>query len=301
MILRRVCMILVFFASTCHIALAGQQVYLPNTPASIPVILALEKIPQLEAQLYVNHSQANALFLRGDATMLLTGLAVGRKFYEQGVPLAIVSSHVVGMSYLVSAKGVAPVSSFKSLMGKKLWLPFPGSPLEEICLYFANQDGLKLGVDIEVGYTSFIAMVQLLERGKIEYALLPEPFVSVAESKGSIDVQLSLMELWNGESKEGKGYPQVALLAKQAWLRDNPELTQKFISSLVESVEYVQENPQGAVRKTHHLFSFGEEVLLNSLLRTEFTVLYGEPLKSSLKSYYHKIDKQLGADFDAVY
>lgn len=293
--------ILIIFICTVGSANAKEQVYLPTSPASIPLILALEKIPELEARMYINHSQANALFLRGDASLLLTGLAVGRKLYEQGIPLSIVASHVTGLSYIVSAKSVAPLRSFKDLLHKKIWLPFPGSPVEEVCRYFAKQEGLKLGKDIEVGYTSFTAMTQLLESGKIEYAVLPEPFVTVAEQKAAIKVQLSLVELWNGYNKGNSGYPQVALLAQQNWLSENQSLMEKFIVSLSQSIDFVQKHPQQAVDKTKQFFNLPDNVLIKSLFRTDFKMLYGEELNRVLRDYYHRIDQDLGDDFEAVY
>lgn len=301
MIWRVTCTILVLFICGFGTAQSQDQVYFPATPASIPLILALEKIPELKAHSYVNHSQANALFIRGDAPLLLTGLAVGRKLYEQGVPLSIMSSHIAGFSYLVSAKGLAPLTSFKDLAGKKLWLPFPGSPLEEVCAYFAQQDGMKLGEDIAVGYTRFDATVQLLKSGKIQYAVLPEPFVSLAEKKGAIDVQLSLTDLWNEYTKSDTGYPQVVLLARQDWLEKNPEVAKKLIEAFAQSVQYVREKPQLAAAKTKVFFTFPEDIVLQALSRINFLMLYGEELKMSVRDYYHKIGRDIEDDFEAVY
>jgi len=154
-------------------------ILVPATPSSIPVILAAEGFGEIK----VVHSlaQAHASFIRGDADFVLTGLSVGLKFYDQGIPVRIVASHVSGISYLLYNKQrVAKADSFIDLQGKKIWFPFPGAPLEEVSRYLAGREKLELGKDIDIGYGGFQSSVKLLKAGKIDAVALPEPFVTLA-------------------------------------------------------------------------------------------------------------------------
>jgi hypothetical protein len=77
-------------------------IYAPASTSSIPVILAMSKMPNAELTLYTNQSQANTLFLRGDISILVTGLSVGVDMFNNGAPVQMTNSFVSGLSYLVT-------------------------------------------------------------------------------------------------------------------------------------------------------------------------------------------------------
>jgi len=62
-------------------------IYAPASTSSIPVILAASKLKNVELTLYTNQSQANTLFLRGDVSILVTGLSVGVDLFKNGAPV----------------------------------------------------------------------------------------------------------------------------------------------------------------------------------------------------------------------
>ena len=106
------------------------QIYTPPTPSSIPLILAARNLENTKVTIFANHSQAHTLFLRDDVPILVTGLSVGIDFFRQGIPVQIVNSYISGLTYLVT-RG-KPVQTFRELQGQELYLPFEGSPIEEI-------------------------------------------------------------------------------------------------------------------------------------------------------------------------
>nr|NJM01908.1 ABC transporter permease subunit [Desulfobacula sp.] len=165
----------------------------PATPASIPVILAVKNLPGVKLTIFYNHSQAHSLFLTGKAQILSTGISVGVQFFRQGVPVKIINSHVTGLSFLVTTR---PIREFRELKGMKIWLPFPGSPLEEITRFLAQSEGLVWEHDIHVGYAMFATSVKLLQQKRIEAAVLPEPYVSLAETDPDLFVSLDYARLW---------------------------------------------------------------------------------------------------------
>ena len=167
--------IVLFFSSGVR---AGEgvpvKIYAPASPTSIPLILAAETLPGVEITIFTNHSQAHALFLKGEVQLLCTGLAVGVGFFRQGVPVRIISSHVAGLTWLVSDKAVSRLGDLK---GDSLYLPFPGAPVEEVTRFLARAEGLIWKQDIAIHYMAFPGAAMLLQQGRIRSAVLPEPFV----------------------------------------------------------------------------------------------------------------------------
>lgn len=248
-----------------------------------------------------NRAQAHASFLRGDTDILLTGLSVGLKFFDQGQQIKALASHVSSLSYLVYNSDLLPqINSFADLKGKKIWLPFPGAPLEEISHYFAGKKGLSLGEDIEVGYSDFQSSVKRLQLGQIEFVALPEPFVTLAmKASDKIKIGIDYSRLYRGYN--AVDYPQVVLLGKTKWLGDNSAMVKNFKQALKDAVELCQNNPQKAVKEVSGLYSFSDEVLHQSLSRTRFSVQYDQELKETVYTYYRNIGKELDGKYSELF
>ena len=278
----------------CSSSLASDRVRLlvPGTPSSIPLIIAANNVENIDVKVVHNLAQAHASFIRGDADLVLTGLSVGMKFFEQGLPVKIIASHISSLSYLVyNTDKIKKVEHFKDLVGEKIWFPFPGSPLEEVSKYFIKQEGLELGSDIEAGYGDFQSSVKMLQAGKRAVIVLPEPFVSLATKSPNIKVGVNFSKRWQEYNESS--YPQVALIGKPEWLEQNKELIKQFKIALEESINGCQADPETAITLTKEYFSLPEEVLISALLRTQFELLTDDELRTSVFSYYKTIGKTL--------
>lgn len=274
---------------------AGDKVRLlvPGTPSSIPLIIAAKKVSNIDVKVIHNLAQAHASFVRGDADLVLTGLSVGVKFFDQGIPVKIIASHVSSLSYLVyNSDKIKKIEHFKDLTGEKIWFPFPNSPLEEVSKYFIKQEGLELGLDMDAGYGAFQSSVKMLQAGKSSVVVLPEPFVSLAlKNSPNIKIGIDFSKLWS--EYNDSIYPQVALIGKAEWLNKNEELIAGFKKALKNSVLLCQTDPQTAITLTKEYFSLPEEILHSALLRTQFELLTDTDLQKSVFSYYKTIGTNL--------
>lgn len=271
----------------------------PATPSSIPLILAAEKMGNATVQIYQNNAQANTSFLRGEITILVSGLSVGVDMRGNDVPVQVLNSYVTGLSYLVT-HGEA-LDSLSDLNGGEVYLPFEGSPIEEATLFLAQQEGLTWGVDIKPVYSPFDASVVLLKEGKAKAVVLPEPFVSLVENEPSLFISLDYFERWNTLTGTYTGYPQVGSFANSAWAAQNPDQVAEFNAALEDSIRFIQENPEEAVVRVKDTFNLPEAVLLRSLARTHFSLLAGDALQASVNEYYQWIGKPLDDKYTEFY
>ena len=270
-------------------------VYAPATPSSIPVILAAGQMPDVDLTIFTDHSQAQALFLRGDVDLLVTGLALGVAFFEDGVDVTLLNSYVSGLTYLVTRDG--PIERFDQLADPEVYLPFEGSPIDEVTRFFVESEGLTWGEDVVPVYSPFPATVELLRQGKASAAALPEPFVSLVEGEEEVYVSLSYEERWETLTGSGDGYPQVGTFARQGWAKEHPEVVAEFNRRIAEAVEAAQEDPAAAVDAAAAELAFPAHLLRSALERTSFAPRYGAELKDEVRSYYETI----GASLDERY
>lgn len=279
---------------------AGQKVTIlaPATPSSIPVILAA-KDQDWKVKLFMNHSRAHSLFLKGDAEILVTGLSVGKKFFEQEIPIKIINSFVSGLSYLVSSDD--SLQNFRDLKGREIYLPFQGAPIEEVTKYFITQSGLNWQQDVNPRYAPFPSTVNMLLNNKIEVAILPEPFVTkVVSTNPDIEISISYFEAWNQFTGQKDGYPQVASFIKS----DNeikPELVNKFNQSLDAAINYIQNRPDSAVKSVKSRFDLTEKMLERSLKRTHFSPVTGQDLSNKITTYYQLLGKPIDETYQTFF
>jgi NitT/TauT family transport system substrate-binding protein len=263
------------------------------------VVLAAQQLPNANVTIYTNHSQANTVFLRGDADMLVTGLSVGASMFENGAPVQVVNSYVTDLTYLVTYG--QPVERFADLAGQEIYLPFEGSPTEEITRFLAEQDGLVWGEDIKPIYSPFPASVELLRQGKAKAVVLPEPFVSMVQGDEQIFVSLNYRQAWEAQTGGNSGYPQVAVFVNRDWAAQHSAEIEAFNQALADAIQAVQQDPVGAIEQTGSAFSFPQPVMLGALQRTGFAPLTDEALANSVLQYYQTIGEPLNAEFETFF
>jgi NitT/TauT family transport system substrate-binding protein len=278
---------------------AQLRIYAPASPSSAPVVLAAQQLPNANVTIYTNHSQANTLFLRGDADILVTGLSVGVSMFENGAPVQVVNSYVTDLTYLVTYG--QPVERFADLAGQEIYLPFEGSPTEEITRFLAEQDGLAWGEDIKPVYSPFPASVELLRQGKAKAVVLPEPFVSMVQGDEQIFVSLNYRQAWEAQTGGNSGYPQVAVFVNRDWAAQHSAEIEAFNQALADAIQAVQQDPVGAIEQTGSAFSFPQPVMLAALQRTGFAPLTDEALANSVLQYYQTIGEPLNAEFETFF
>jgi NitT/TauT family transport system substrate-binding protein len=271
----------------------------PATPSSIPLVIAAEKLPNTKITIFSDHSQASALFLKGETQILFTGLDVGMNFYKNKAPVVMLNSYVTGLTYLVTYG--LKVNSFKELKGKSIYIPFEGSPIEEIVKFFIEKDGLVYKKDITPIYSPFPSSLELLIQGKAEIVALPEPFVTMASSIPNVYVSFGFKEYYEKLTGKKNGYPQVGAFAMKSWAINNIDYIKLLHAELAKAIELIKNDPQTAVKIAAPYFSFTQPVLLKAIGNTTFSLSYSNDLLNEVFSYYQSIGMPLDPQYKELF
>ncbi|NMC67453.1 MAG: ABC transporter substrate-binding protein [Spirochaetales bacterium] len=271
----------------------------PATPSSVPLVIAAEKLPNTKITIFSDHSQASALFLKGETQILFTGLDVGINFYKNKAPVVMLNSYVTGLTYLVTY-GIK-VSSFKELKGKSIYIPFEGSPIEEIVKFFVEKDGLVYKKDITPVYSPFPSSLELLKQGKAEVVALPEPFVTMASSIPNVYISFGFKDYYEKLTGKKNGYPQVGAFAMKNWAINNIDYIKLLHAELAKAIELIKNDPQTAIKIAAPYFSFPQPVLLKAIGNTSFNLSYSNELLNEVFSYYQSIGIPLDPQFKELF
>ncbi len=301
--MKKLCVVLLLlfmvFASSSSFAENPIHLYAPPTPSSIPILLAAGNMDNVEVTVFSNHSQAHTLFLRGDTQVLTTGLSVGVNFFNNDIPVQMINSYVSGLSHLVTRD--RQVSRFQELQGEDIYLPFEGSPLEEVTRYFVQQEGLEWKKDIQPVYSPFPSSLELLKKGDAQVVVLPQPLATVAAAQEDIFVSFGYKEKWDALTGGTTGYPQVGTFVKADWAAEHKDFIRTFHQELETALQLIQDDPAQAVALTQGAFKFPEKILIAALKKTDFHLSTSTELQEDIRAYYRTVGAPLDDTFDAFF
>lgn len=104
------------------------------------------------------------------------------KIFNKTGKVQLLALNTLGVLYLLQNEGYPAVSSLNGLKGKTIYVPGAGANPEYITVAILQGAGLVIGSDVMIDtttYTSPDALATAFASGLIEFAVLPEPKVTV--------------------------------------------------------------------------------------------------------------------------
>ena len=138
----------------------------------------------------------------------------------------------------------AGISSIKDLSGKKIAVPQIANTQHLCLLSLLSEHGLKptgKGGDITINASSNADIVNLMDAGSIDAAVVPEPWGTIIENNGNAEILLDYDELfWNGH------YPAALVVTSADFIQEHPELVTEFLEMHESTTSFINQNPNEA-------------------------------------------------------
>ena len=153
----------------------------------------------------------------------------------------VLAVNTLGVLYIVE-RGES-VHSLADLKGKTVVAAGKGSTPEYALRYLLSENGIDPDTDVTLDWKSeHSECVAALASGQATVALLPQPFVTVAQSKiEGLRMALDLTAEWD---KLGSGSTLITgvIVARRAVVEENPAAVKAFLADYAASVEWVNAN-----------------------------------------------------------
>lgn len=175
---------------------------------------------------------------------------VAAKVYNSGNK-TIICSAVVGLGNLSLITTDESVRRFTDLKNKTVYVAGQGATPEYMFRYLLNENGMTWAGDkAEVKMDFSIPTAQLaaqLISGKIQYAVVPEPFATIAKTKSdkvrtALDFQKEYLEL----TGEEEIYPLSVMVVRSDFAKENPQLLAAFLAEYEAAVKWTSNNAAAA-------------------------------------------------------
>ncbi len=265
----------------------------PPSNSSLPLLLLAEEDPlpgvDIQADIFLNHAQALARLLRGEVDLLLTGSSQGWENYLSGSPILMISTGVWGISYLIGSIDCPRIESIADLAGKRIALPFPGSPLDFQTRFFLHKQDIDPDRDLTIIYSPLPQTVALLLKGQIDAAPIPEPLASELVINRGLQRFIDYKQAWAAATQGEALSPQVSLFTTRSYAERNAEMLKEFIVRWRAATQQVVSDPEKAAKKFSTALGFCEEVIAHSIAKTLFHVPSPEENRHRVKAYYEDV------------
>lgn len=199
--------------------------------------------------------------------------------------LQVVAINSLGVIYIVE-KGET-VKTLKDLKGKNVIAAGKGTTPECALRYMLSQKNMDADKDININFTADPAeAVSNLAQGKVSIAMLPQPYVTVAQSKvKGLRIAIDLNKVWN-DLDNGSSLVTGTVVARKDFIKKNPKAVEKFLKEYKESTKYATEN----VDKTAELSAkYGvtpnSQIAKKALPYCNITFIEGNDMKKAMQGY----------------
>lgn len=235
-------------------ALSSQEIRvgLLNGPSCIPAAYLMENTKSIKNVkiTYTKYADPQALLpklLKNEADIGFLPPNVAAKVYNS-TNGAIQVCAITGNGNLSLITKDKNVTSLQDLKGKTVYVAGHGATPEYILKYLLKEKNIKTdtpdGVTLDYSIPS-ANLAGMLVSGKIEYAVVPEPFSTVAIQKDSSVIALDLQKT-EYEKINKENYPLTVMVVRKDFAENNQAQLNAFLKEYEKACKWTIKNPAKA-------------------------------------------------------
>ena len=237
-----------------------------------------------ESTVVANATELMPLFLRGELDVLALPVNAGAVLYNKSQAGAtLLAVNTLGVLYIVE-KGGETITSVADLKGKTIYATGKSTTPEYALSYLLAENGLDIAADVTMEWKSeaseVVAQMATLDSA---VALLPQPFVTVAQTKvEGLRVALDMTAEW---ANVGSTLITGGLIIRTAFLNEHPEAVKTFLEEYSASTQYVNENVEEAAALVEQYIGVAAGVAKKAIPACNIVCMTGEEMKAAAEKY----------------
>ena len=203
----------------------------------------------------------------------------------------VLAVNTLGVLYIVE-NGNA-VQSVADLKGKTIVAAGKGSTPEYALRYLLQKNGINPDTDVTIDWKSeHSECVSALASGAATIALLPQPFVTVAQTKiSNLRVALDLTKEWDA-LHSGSALLTGVVVARTDVVKENPAAIDAFLQEYAASVQWVNANVADAAKLVGGYDIVDAAVAEKAIPNCNIVCITGSEMKEKLSGYLSVLNDQ---------
>lgn len=196
----------------------------------------------------------------------------------------LLAINTLGVVYIVE-KGNT-VQSLADLKGKTIYATGKGTTPEYALNYLLSESGLDMEKDVTMEWKSEpTEVVQILKKAESGVAMLPQPFVTVAQGNvEGLRVAADLNRIWK-DLDNGSMFLTGTLVVRTEFAQKNPEALAAFLKEYAASTKWVNENPGEAAKLVEKAGIVKADVAQKAIPYCNITCITGKEMQPAMNGY----------------
>ena len=225
--------------------------------------------------------------IKGELDMACVPANLAAVFYNKtGGDIEVLAVNTLGVLYIVETG--ESVQSIADLKGQTIVAAGKGSTPEYALRYLLSENGVDPDNDVTIDWKSeHSECVAALASGQASIALLPQPFVTVAQSKiDGLRMALDLTAEWDALDN-GSTLITGVIVARRGFVEEHPAAVSTFLSYYAASVDWVNANTADAAALIGEYGIVDAAVAEKALPYCNIVCLTGAELLEALPGYLY--------------
>ena len=225
--------------------------------------------------------------IKGELDMACVPANLAAVLYNKtGGDIEVLAVNTLGVLYIVETG--ESVQSIADLKGQTIVAAGKGSTPEYALRYLLSENGVDPDNDVTIDWKSeHSECVAALASGQASIALLPQPFVTVAQSKiEGLRMALDLTAEWDALDN-GSTLITGVIVARRGFVEEHPAAVSTFLSYYAASVDWVNANTADAAALIGEYGIVDAAVAEKALPYCNIVCLTGAELLEALPGYLY--------------
>lgn len=206
-------------------------------------------------------------------------------FHKTKGQIRLLAINTLGVLYVLETG--EEIETVADLAGKTIYATGMGSTPEFALNYILRENGLEPNQDVEIVYKNEHAEVAaLMAEGKVDIALLPQPFVTTVLNKDIARVALDMTEEWQKIAPEGSNLVMGALAINDEFYQENQDAVNDFLTEYAASVKFTNENVDEAAALSGAFDVIAEPVAQKAIPACNIVYYDGEEMMEMLEPFF---------------
>ncbi len=234
-------------------ALFAQKVGVLNGPSGIPCAYLMEETEKgnakYEFEKFASAQTELPKIMKGEIDIGFLPPNAAAKVYNSSKG-AVLCLGIAGSGNLFLLTKDQAVKSVKDVDGKTISCAGQGATPEYMMKYLMKKNSVNATLDFSTPNPDIAAA---LIEGKFDYALVPEPFATVAQTKDPEISRISISEEF--KTLEGSDFPMTLLVVNANYTKKHKKEIKRFMADFEKASEWTIKNPaeSGKLVEKHNL------------------------------------------------
>ena len=203
----------------------------------------------------------------------------------------LLAINTLGVLYLMQKTGVdgSPIRSFEELRGQTIVAFGQGANPEYVLNYLLTQNGLTPGAEVFIDWKATVdEVLAAVVSGTYDFVMLPEPNVSVANSKNSdYTICMDLTQKWD-EVSDGS-LVMGSLVVTRSFAEAHPEAVDKFLEEYAASIDFITTDETAPAVIAAQEIVPAEGVAQKALPNCHIVCITGANMQPTVEAYYQML------------